>query len=186
MSKQFRRGFKAQADKLVRKFREELYLKYHDPLCPWKLASHLDIPIQALSTFREKIPDAVIHCMEREQESFSAVTLCLDDLKLIIHNDSHSSVRQAANIAHELAHIILKHTPMAVFDTNSCRYVDKEQEDEAEWLGPALLISKEAAIYILRTKMELTEAISIYGASKQVIDMRLNVSGARQIVSRSS
>jgi hypothetical protein len=97
MSKQFRRGFKAQSDKLVRKFREELCLKYHDPLCPWKLANHLEIPIQALSTFRDKIPDAVTHCMEREQESFSAITLCLGDLKLIIHNDSHSLVRQAAN-----------------------------------------------------------------------------------------
>jgi Zn-dependent peptidase ImmA (M78 family) len=73
---------------------------------------------------------------------------------------------------------------MAFFDENNCRYVDKKQEDEADWLAFALLISKEAAIHILRTKMELAEVISIYGASKQVIDMRLNVSGARQIVSR--
>jgi Zn-dependent peptidase ImmA (M78 family) len=184
--KKYRRGFKTEANEYAREFREELNFKPHEPLCPWKLAKYLEIPVQSLSTYKSKIPEAVSHYTGKDSDGFSAVTICDRYRRQIIHNDSHHFYRQAANISHELSHGILGHMPMPVLDEYGCRYFNEEQEDEANWLGPALLISQEAAIYIVKTGMELDEASKIYGASKKVITMRINVTGARKIVSRSS
>ncbi|MEG4081958.1 ImmA/IrrE family metallo-endopeptidase [Microcoleus sp. POL8_C6] len=53
---------------------------------------------------------------------------------------------------------------------------------EANWLGPALLISREAAFHIAKTEMSVVEASRFYRVSEQVITMRLNMSGARKIL----
>jgi hypothetical protein len=183
MKKQLRRGFKSEADAYAREYRKELSLRPHDPLCPWILAQYLEIPVDPLSAYTE-IPEAVAYFMEQDRESFSAVTLC-DTYRLrIIHNDSHPPLRQASNIAHELGHSILGHIARPVLDKHGCRHFDVEQEDEANWLGPALLISKEAAFHIAKTKMSVVEASRVYLVSEQVITMRLNMSGARKIFTK--
>ena len=184
MKKQFRRGFKSETDAYAREFRKELSLRLHDPLCPWRLAKHLEIPVDPLSAYKCEISEAVTHFMEQEQESFSAITVCDGYRRRIIHNDSHHPLRQASNIAHELGHGILGHIPLAILDEYGCRHFDAEQENEANWLGPALLISKEAALHIAKTKMSVVEASRFYQVSEQVITMRLNVTGARKIVAR--
>ena len=181
MKKQFRRGFKSDADAYARELRNELSLRPHDPLCPWRLAQHLEIPVDPLSAYKCEIPESVAYFMEQDRESFSAITLCDINRRRIIHNDSHPPLRQASNIAHELGHGILGHIPRPVLDEHGCRYFDVEQEGEANWLGPALLISKEAAFHIAKTKMSVVEASRFYRVSEQVITMRLNVSGARKI-----
>ena len=180
MKQQLRRGFKSEADAYARELRKELGFRPHDPLCPWRLARHLEIPVDPLSAYTE-IPEPVAHFMEQERESFSAVTIIDGYRRCIIHNDSHHLFRQASNIAHELGHGILGHIPRPVLDEHGCRFFDVEQEDEANWLGPALLISKEAAFHIAKTKMSVVEASRVYQVSEQVITMRLNMSGARKI-----
>lgn len=39
-----------------------------------------------------------------------------------------------------------------------CRIIDRDVEDEANWLGPTILISNEAAMYILRQEMDTAAA----------------------------
>jgi hypothetical protein len=185
MKKKFRRGFKTETDAYARDFRKELGLQPQDPLCPWTLAKHLEIPVEPLSAYKNKIHEAVTHYMEREQEGFSAITICDGYRRRIIHNDSHHLRRQAANIAHELSHGILGHMPMPVLDEYGNRYFNEQEEDEANWLGPALLISKEAALYIVKNKMNMPETARIYGVSEVLITMRINVTGAREIIARS-
>ena len=51
-------------------------------------------------------------------------------------------------------------------------------------MGPALLISEEAALHIVRTGIMMHEAIKAYGVSEDVITMRINVTGARRRVER--
>ena len=78
-----RRGFKAEAHADAREFRTELSLAPHDPLSPWTLAQHLEIPVIPLTYFTE-IPEAV-HCLTRqEQRSFSAVTVFCRSRRSII------------------------------------------------------------------------------------------------------
>ncbi len=52
-------------------------------------------------------------------------------------------------------------------------------EDHANWLGPAILISDEAALHILRSALSTETACAQYGVSAAVLRMRINASGAR-------
>lgn len=99
---------------------------------------------------------------------------------MIVHNDAHSKSRQASNISHELSHAILQHPRMEPFGDYGCRNFNKELEDEANWLGPALLISEEAALHIVKSGMTIPQAVNHYNVTKEVISMRLNVTGARK------
>jgi hypothetical protein len=60
-----RRGFKTEANALAVALRRELHLDDHAPLCPWRLAEHLDVPIAALSDLRSFEPDGVRFLMGR-------------------------------------------------------------------------------------------------------------------------
>ena len=180
-----RRGFKTEANWYAREMRRELGLTPRCPLCPWKLAQHLDFRLSSLREFEALAPDAVAYLRSaRGQTDFSAITLFDESVRWIIYNDGHARKRQAADIAHELAHGLLLHPPKPPFDAQGSRHYDAEREDEANWLGPALLISDEAAMWIIEEEMSLLDASNHFNASTQVVRMRLNVSGAAVRIAR--
>jgi len=178
-----RRGFKTDANRLAREVRRELGLADHAPLCPRALAEHLAIPIMTLDEFRDAVPEAVA-CLQSQGNRFalSAVTIFFGYRRVIIHNNSHSPKRQASNLIHELSHGLLMHPPKPPFDANGSRHYDDELEEEANWLGPALLISAEAALHIAEQGHSVGVASDLYGATVDVVRMRLNVSGATKRV----
>ena len=98
----------------------------------------------------------------------------------IVHNTSLSKKRQAADLAHEIAHILLRHEPKTIHWKDGQRHYDAESEEEAKWLGPALLISEEAALKIVRSNMSLPVASNMYQVSEQLVQMRINVTGAKR------
>jgi hypothetical protein len=171
-----RRGFKAEANAHSLALRRELELQHHAPLSPWRLAEFLEVPVIPLSDLAPRAPAGVKHLLGKGQECFSAVTIFVGRhgrRRAIFHNDSHSMARQAANLAHELAHAILGHAPTPHFQIHSV------EEEEAKWLGPTLLIPNEAALHIVESKMSMDSAAELYGVSRRLLEMRLNVSGAR-------
>ena len=175
----YRRGFKSEANWYAREMRRELGLGPHSPLCPWKLAAHLEFPLFTLSSLAQAAPEVVTYFRSSVgQSEFSAITLFDGPHRWIIHNDAHDRKRQAADIAHELAHGLLLHPPKPPLDANGSRHYDADREEEANWLGPALLISDEAAVQIARRGHTVAQASDIYGASLDVVRFRLNVSGA--------
>jgi Zn-dependent peptidase ImmA (M78 family) len=142
------------------------------------LAKHLELPLIKLSEFEPQIPREVAYLQSaRGQKDFSALTLFHGWHRSVIYNDAHDKKRQAADIAHELAHCLLQHPPKPPFDAKGSRHYDVDREHEANWLGPALLISDEAAMWIGRQAMSLVVASDAYGASVDLVRMRLNVSG---------
>lgn len=179
----FRRGFKAEANRYSRELREELGILAHEPLCPWGLADHLAIPVIPLSEFTSIEPASVNYLLTDGAEEFSAVSVFQGTQRIIIHNEAHHPNRQSANIAHEISHALLMHPPTPPFKENGERHYDaavKAFEEEANWLGPALLISEEAAMHIVKNKIPIVRASEIYKASEQLINMRVNVTGARK------
>lgn len=182
MAFRFRRGFKTEAEGHALELRGELNLADHAPICPWKLAEHLEIPVHTLRSIREIEPRAYAYLSGVGHEYFSAVTLfggkhgCT---RMICHNESHAKTRQRANLAHELAHAILLHPPTEMFEC------DLETEEEAKWLGPALLVSQPAAIKIAFASEPIDVAAANYGVSEVLMRMRLNVTGANNIARRS-
>lgn len=180
---QFRWGFKTEGHALAREFREELGLAPHDPLCPWRLAEHLAVPLFRLTEFVAEDNVAYL-TTARGQEEFSA-TVCYDGCAaFVIYNNTHAPVRQASNIAHELAHIVLRHPPLPLIKADGSRAYDKALEDEASWLGPALLVSEEAALHIVEQGWSAAAAGRVYGVSASLISMRVQVTGAKTRVAR--
>lgn len=180
-----RRGFKAEANRISRQLRRSLGLLPHAPIDLNLVARHLGVPIVELTTFSRECPDQVHQLTMIDGSAFSAVTLPLDDdRRVIIHNDSHNRARQRSNIAHELAHVILKHPFTLLIGPTGCRNVDRDVEDEATWLGGVLLISDEAALHIVREEMDAGTACSRYQVSAPLLRMRINASGARIRIAR--
>lgn len=174
-----RRGFKTEANAHARNMRQELGLCAHDPLCPWKLAIHLGYDIVKLSDYAACEPHAVAYLQSQcGTAEFSAVTIALSGAPFIIHNDSHHPWRQSSNLAHEAAHGLLCHKPAPLVGNNGARHYNKEQEDEATWLGAALLISEEAAMYIVQIGSAYPNIQTKYGVSQDLLMMRLRVTGA--------
>jgi hypothetical protein len=181
-----RRGFKTEANAYSREFRQELGLLAEDPLCPFKLAQHLGVRATPLEQFANDEPEAYRYLQSKQgRKEFSAITLCFGMERLIIYNDAHSRPRTTSNVAHELSHIILMHPAKPPFDKNGSRHYDAKLEEEANWLGPALLISEEAALKIGRERKSHSIAASEYGVSTEVLRMRLNVLGIQKRLSYS-
>lgn len=177
-----RRGFKAEANEIALEVRRELGLRPVDWLDPWALARHLEIPVHPIAALSQLAPSAWRHFSEVHPTVFSAVTVFDGLRRAIYHNDAHSPGRQASNLAHELAHGLLLHPPTPALDDRGCREWDQDIEDEATWLGGALLITEHAALSIVRRGLSLGQAATIYGVSEQMVGYRLNVTGARRRV----
>jgi Zn-dependent peptidase ImmA (M78 family) len=178
-----RRGFKTEALELAAEIRAELDLTPFEPLDPWALAAHLDIPVWALSSYREDIPQAATHLLIDDTAAFSAMLACDGLRRVIIYNDGHAVTRQRADICHELAHALLLHRPHPAFRGEPPRF-DDEQEEEARWLGGVLQVSDEFCLLCCRESLTSAEAALRIGVSQQLMQWRLNMSGAHRRVTR--
>lgn len=180
----YRRGFKSEANAIAAEIRAELALGSLDPLDPWVLAEHLAIPVVPLSDYEQEAPDAVRHFSAIEGSAFSACTVFYGPRRTIVHNDSHLPGRQSSNLAHELGHGLLLHPPTPAIDDHGCRMWDQNIEDEAQWLGGALLLTEDAALWIVRNGVSVSTAAHRFGISQQMVTYRINVTGARTRVAR--
>ena len=181
-----RRGFKTEARQLALEVRSELDLGDLDPLDPWRLAQHLDIPVLPLSELQPDSTVCVNHFQHVEPEAFSAVTLFSGTHRLIVRNDAHARPRQVSNVTHEAAHALLQHAPGPVLDGSGCRIWDGEAEAEAEYLAGALLVTDAAALAYARARTPLRVAASQLGVSTQMVRYRINISGAAARVARAA
>lgn len=176
-----RRGFKAESNWISRDVRRSLGVAPEAAICPFALAAHLEVVVCALTEFADRAGDAVSHfALPLNQGSFSAVTLHIGGGRVIVHNDFHHPKRQAANLAHELAHALLHHPAAPPLNDLGQRVYEDRLEDEANWLGPALLISEEAALWIVEQNLSDRDAADYFGVSQAVVVMRLKVTAARQ------
>jgi hypothetical protein len=171
-------GFKTEANKYAREFRLELGIPPHGPLCPWRLAEHLSVPVYDLSEFGKAEPQAAFFLTNEGLWEFSGATFVFGYSRLIVINDAHSLKRRASDLSHELSHCILGHMPGSECRTIGSRQYDPLQEEEANYLGPALLISEEAALAITRRGLNKEQASAEYSVTEDVIQMRLNFTGA--------
>lgn len=184
----FRRGFKADAERIAAECRRELSLKDFQPLSAFALAGHLKLKVIAPFDIPGLGSESLSHLLNSKGAShWSAVTIGIDKPELIIYNSSHSSSRTESNIMHEAAHVLLEH-PMAEIDTTlgiPLRKYDAVQEMEAEWLGACLQLPTPALKkYYVFGSSTVAEIAEIFNASQQMVRYRIGVSGAQAIKSR--
>lgn len=71
---------------------------------------------------------------------------------------------------------------MPALDHRGCRNWDPELEEEADWLAGVLLVTEDAALAIVRNGLSLEDAATRYSVSKQMVQFRVNMTGARRRV----
>lgn len=178
-----RRGFVAEAHRWADDLRSELDLAPYDPMCPKRLARHLEVPIYLLSKLPECDEQRAL-LEKRQGYDFSAAACFEGRAAFILLNDGHDPKRQVSDIAHELAHIILGHPPANPFQPDGIRDFLPEHEMEAERLGPTLLLSDAAALRaykLINGKTHTLQSLSDeWGITRDVIQMRINLSGAKK------
>jgi Zn-dependent peptidase ImmA (M78 family) len=182
----FRRGFKAEADRIANEVRAELGLDFHARLDPHVLAAHLCVPVLSLVDLVSADPSAVRHFMHGEgRADFSAVTIYVGDVRrIVVYNPAHPEGRQANSLCHEIGHILLGHEAEGAISRTGSRDWNPEQEREADWLAGCLLIPREAANIAAQVGMDDAGVAAKFGVSKALASMRMNASGARLVVQR--
>jgi hypothetical protein len=178
---EFRRGFKTWCEKTAAGFRRDLNLTPFAALCPRELAKHLGILVWSpdeIPDFQGRFRDQLL---VHDSSSWSALTLERAGQRVIVVNSSHSVPRQNSNVMHELAHVILEHEAARVDVSPQglmlLETYDLQQEAEADWLGGALLVPREAPLIRLKQNRRLELAAAYFGVSVQLIRMRRDTTG---------
>jgi len=183
-----KRGFKAEAERCSTDIRLELGLRRTDRLEPLDLARHLAIPVFKMAELRSYSngrADFLRYFSFSDPDCFSAVTIFLRQYRrIIVHNETHHPHRQASNISHELSHTLLEHTPTAITNSNGQRFWNAEMEQEATWLGAALLVPRAGALELARNGAALAEIAAQYGVSESLCSWRIANTGIRQQLER--
>ena len=177
----FKRGFKAWCEKAASEIRSDLELDPADPLDPRLLADHLSV---ALWTPRDVdgLEESYLKVLlEDDADSWSAVTVSINSTYVIIWNPTHSIARQASDLYHELAHILLGHKGARV-DIGPDGHLllntfDRNQEDEANWLAGCLLLPRPALIRIRSDQISQAQVRHKYFASAQMLKFRMQMTG---------
>jgi Zn-dependent peptidase ImmA (M78 family) len=119
--------------------------------------------------------------LKEDPDSWSAVTVSVGNRDLIILNSSHTGGRPASDLMHELAHILTGHTPGRVDVSEDgllmLNTYDKGQEAEAAWLAGALLLPREALLFLRKNGISTERALKIYGVSIDMLNYRLRMTG---------
>jgi IrrE N-terminal-like domain len=175
------RGFKTWAERTATSLRKELGLPGHAPLHPLRLATFLDVQLWTPNDVPGLSQTALDQLLIRDPWGWSAVSCVVDDHNVVIYNPRHSSARQASNISHELAHIILDHEPgkMVLSQDGSIvmRSYDAKQEAEADWLGWCILLPRQALEHVVRNGLSTADIASTYGVSEKLAEYRLRMTG---------
>jgi len=177
----FRHGFKSWCERIALEKRSELGLKPVDRLDPYALAKRLAVVVR----FPKDVPGLSGECLKRllqdDPDSWSAVSLRKGAKTLIIMNSAHSKARLASDLMHELAHLLLNHSPARVDVTEDLQLLlrthDRTQEDEANWLAGCLLLPRLAVMSVHRKRQLATDAAHEYGVSVDMLNYRLKVTG---------
>jgi hypothetical protein len=177
------RGFKSWAERTAQAIRQELGLGPTAPLDPRRLADHLGVQLVSPYDIADLPRDIVVQLTENDPWGWSAAALELDGSTTVVFNPRKSSGRQASDIVHELAHLILGHEPaQIVFSEDgqlATRTFDQKQEDEANWLAWALLLPREALMVAAKSRVANSQIAATYGDTETLVNFRLQMTGVK-------
>lgn len=178
-----KRGFKANAEKLAKHYREKLNIHPCAPLCAFKLAKHLQVPIYSATEFL-KLPHEInlLSGTSGSDCGWSALTMITKaGNRIIIHNPFHSVARQQSDMMHELAHIICKHEyDQQHYDFDipfGMREFNELQEEEAKCLGSTLQLATPCLLWAQKRNMTQEEIAGHFNSSMEMVKYRLNMTG---------
>lgn len=181
-----KRGFKAEAERIATECREKLGIHPCAPLCAFALAKFLGIEVYDATHFLSEVDDVNrLSGLNGTDCGWSALTMENKfGKRLIVHNPFHTPARQQSNIMHEIAHILCKHKkkplPEGINLPFGMRDFDKEQEDEAIYLGATLQLSRPCLLWAKKRNMNNAEIANHFNASIEMVNFRIASTGVNK------
>ncbi len=182
------RGFKTWAEHQAMEQRRRLGLVATAPLPAMQLAAYLGIAIvspEDIPGMTQEHLDCLLHL---DRSSWSAITVIVNTVTIIILNTGHARTRQESNLMHEMAHIICKHTPSELIRVGGLPFYLRDyndvQEEEASWLGACLQLPRPALWWAIKRRMTVVEMVQHFQASEDLIRYRRQVTGIDRQYSR--
>lgn len=179
-------GFKKEAESIAEEVREDIGVGNLNQLDPRALFEHLAIPLKSLTQLANDSPaGATVHAgvsflRSQAASELSAMTVFRGTKRIVVYNDGNDPGRQASDLCHEAGHALLLHEPFEATDDLGCRVWKQEIEEEATWLGGALLIPGKAARYAARAGMSFAHMAAKFGCSEEMARWRNNLSGGQR------
>lgn len=178
---QFERGFKSWAERTALSLREDLGIRRSDQLPPDRLARYLGVLLLTPDDIPGLPPTARTQLLVNDPQGWSAVSAYVGEIGIVIYNPRHSAARQASDIMHELAHLILDHQPATLIMSQTgdmaMRTYNEKQENEASWLAGCLLLPRDALLLCKRLKLSPKEGSRRYGVSEVLFAFRMRITG---------
>jgi Zn-dependent peptidase ImmA (M78 family) len=181
-----RRGFKAEAERLAARLRTELGATTEERLNLPILAAHVGVEIR---TADQLVARTQLEKLEALQPGcFSAATFHLPDGRTVAVTNpvGTTSGRRNSDLAHELAHVLLKHEVRRIHRIGDLSFFDcdPEQEEEANWLGGCLLLPRALVLADARRGLNAEAIAAKHDVSLPMARFRLNASGVHFQVAR--
>ena len=176
----FRRGFKTWCESTALQYRTALRLDAAEPLPARQLAAHIGVRVVGIEQVPGLSPKALSQLTKGDPESWSGLLVAHRGINLVVINTAHSTGRQSSSLMHECSHVILNHKPAQVLQSPGGILIssyDRQQEDEADWLGGTLLLPRVALLKIAQEGPDYPEHTRAYGVSDDMLRMRLDRTG---------
>lgn len=169
------RGFSSKAEKIAEDYRIKLNVHPCDHLCAFKLADYLGVSVCQPHDYEL---DATL--LERVSGWSGLYLINEHGEKIIIHNTLHSPARQQSTVMHELAHLLCNHPlpdDIIIPTLPFLRRYILQHEQEAEYLGATLQITRKGLVWARRKGMAVAQIADYFKASEEMVKYRLQVSG---------
>ena len=185
----FARGFKARCENMAETIRRELGRRPYDVVSATELAAYVGARLIAPSDIPGMSESSLRVLLKDDREDWSAATISdASELPIVIYNPANSLGRRSSDIAHELAHVLLRHEPSKLLFTPDLtwafRSYDGPAEAEAAWLSGCLLLPRPALLQIAEMDLSETEAAARYVVSEQLLGYRKAVTAVTRQLER--
>ena len=178
------RGFKSQAERISEELRAKANAPLSKPLNLAAVAEQLGVRVVSAT---DLVPLERLQEIERIQTfAFSACTFEINEQHVIVYNPIMSAGRQASDIAHELAHIVLEHdlAEIQYLDGIPFRTCQPGQEEEATALGGTLLLPRKLLLQLARRDATIEQVAKRFGVTRNMAQFRWNTTGVERQVAR--
>jgi Zn-dependent peptidase ImmA (M78 family) len=125
--------------------------------------------------------------LERLQAfAFSAATFEIENRKIVVVSPLRNSGRQNSDIAHELAHLMLKHdlSEIREIDGMPFRTCKPDEEEEATAFGGTLLLPRPLLLSAARRRATVDQIATQYDVTVEMARFRFNTTGVAKQAAR--
>src|SRR3954454_9889853 len=181
-----RRGFKAEAERLAASVRKDMGKRAAEHVDAVELARHAGAEVRCADELTSVAK--LQHLDDLQPGAFSACTFSIGDRHIVVYNPLASTGRSQSDIAHEVAHLLLKHSVKSVETIGGLSFFtgDADEKQEANWLAGCLLLPRPLLLQAAKRGLDSTAIAAECNVSEAMAAFRLRTTGVeRQLAARS-